>query len=375
MGRWQVRSGLILGLVLAVATGWTGRSSRTAGMPPPGALLPDCAGRLRVIVIQYVAGAAEIAGTPYREFLRQLPAEVTVRVLCPGARDWEDFRQRIGPVRCELEPVFAGHAMTCWSRDRWLCLAGKGPAAPALLVAARAEDAAAAWPAREGDQQIALDIVHAAGDRLRFRRSARLFDGGDFVADEELVVVTPRVAERNPHLSRAEIRARLEALCGRPVLLLEQAPPHHAGMFLMLAGKRTALVGDPSLARALVDAGTAMPVPPDFSAATQAAFDAVAAACTGRGCRVVRMPVVAGADGRTYLTPLNAILEERDGQRLVYMPVYRGWERLNREATRIWQAVGYVVRPVDCTSAYPCFGSLRCLVNVLAREADGASGL
>ena len=60
-----------------------------AAPPPPpipeaGPVLPDCDGALRELVIQYVSSAVDIVAPTYRDFLRQLPADVIVHV---GARD------------------------------------------------------------------------------------------------------------------------------------------------------------------------------------------------------------------------------------------------------------------------------------------------
>jgi len=82
---------------------------------------------------------------------------------------------------------------------------------------------------------------------------------------------------------------------------------------------------------------------------------------------VVRIPIVPGRDGRTYVTYLNAILDRRSGRRIVYMPVFGGAEMLNRAAEQVWAGLGYEVRPVNCGACYRHFGSLRCLVNVLRR--------
>ena len=106
----------------------------------------------------------------------------------------------------------------------------------------------------------------------------------------------------------------------------------------------------------------------DTSAETQRRFDAVARTCREAGYSVLRMPVVPAADGRTYWTYLNVVIDRRGAERIVYMPVYRGAEALNREAAGRWRAAGFRVRPVDCTATFRHGGSLRCLVNVLARK-------
>ena len=83
--------------------------------------------------------------------------------------------------------------------------------------------------------------------------------------------------------------------------------------------------------------------------------------------------MVPGADGRTYLAYLNVLIDVRGGERIVYMPVFRGAGDLNAAAARVWSGAGYTVRPVDCTDTYVHGGSLRCLVNILRREAGSSA--
>jgi len=355
---------IAIGLVLGLA----GAPALFRDAPPRhGPLLPDSDGALEEIVIQYVPEAAEIVATAYREFLGALPATVTVRVVCPDREAFDDLARRVGAVACGLEPVLTGHPMTTWARDRWLALSPrKGDGA--LLLCPAVEAGAEVWPARAGDRRIGEDLASAL-PHVRARRSGLVFDGGDFVADGETVFVSPRVARRNPGLTSVELRRRLSRMLEREIVLLGDAPNHHAGMYLMTAGHRTALVGDPSLARGIV--GDDAPNDPDWSAATQAEFDAVAETVAGAGYRVVRIPVVPGRDGRTWLTGVNVIVDGRT----VYVPVFRGAERFNRASADVWRSLGFTVRPVDCTGTYRHFGSLRCLVNVLRRSTSRGPGV
>jgi hypothetical protein len=334
-----------------------------------GPVLSDCDGAVGELVIQYVAEAADIAALPYREFLGALPADVTVHVVCPDEDAFEDLRRRVGATDCRLHAVFTGHAQTCWSRDRWLALAPNGEDGRTVLLHPREETAAAIWPQRRGDAQIAGDLA-AALTHVASVQSPIAFDGGDFVADSRTVFVTPDVAARNlggAVRSLDDLRRHLADRLRRRVVLLDEAPPHHAGMFMMLVGNRTALVGDPSLAWPLID--DACPLDDtDTSAATQRRFDAVAERCAAEGYRVIRIPVVPACDGRTYLSYVNVILDVRAGRRTVYMPVYQGADALNRAAAAVWHTLGYAVRTVDCSSTFRHYGSLRCLVNTLRRQ-------
>jgi len=372
---------VILGVVLGLAAAavvlpmFDGRGAPQGSRAGP--VLSDCDGPLRELVIHYVPASANITAEVYRDLLRHLPDGVTVHAVCPDAAAFDDLRARAGAVRCTLRPVVVGHPITTWSRDRWLALEPAGPGEPVVLLAPRGEDGADAWPERRGDERVADDLAADLGTGVTATRSELYFDGGDFVADTETVFVTPAVLRRNLQrtvATREELVERLRAVLGRRVVLFDEAPDHHAGMFMMATGDRTVLVGDPSAGLRVLDPGcdgAADALLPregaDASAETQALFDAVARQCAEAGYRVVRIPMVPGRDGRTYLTHVNAILDRRDGRRVVTMPTFRGAEALNDAAERTWRDLGWDVRRVDCTACYPHFGSLRCLVNVLSR--------
>jgi len=147
-------------------------------------------------------------------------------------------------------------------------------------------------------------------------------------------------------------------------------------MYLMPVGGRTVLVGDPKMAQDMLArteqeasaVASYLPGGPDFTEATVASFEAVAEQCRVAGYRVVRIPIVPGSDGRTYLTYVNGILDERDGRRIAYLPAYSFAGSLNRAATEVWTELGYEVRPVECDACARHFGTLHCLVNVLQRD-------
>jgi hypothetical protein len=156
--------------------------------------------------------------------------------------------------------------------------------------------------------------------------------------------------------------------------LLDAAPDHHVGMFMMSAGAQTIVVADPSLGQTVFNpegaAAAGLAGGADFSAATQRHFDAVADLVRDKGFRVVRIPVVpAREDNKVYLTYVNVMLDMRAGQRVVYMPSYAGQERMNAAAQQVWETLGYTVHPIDCTGAFMRGGTLHCLVNVLERES------
>ncbi|TNF25148.1 MAG: hypothetical protein EP329_23670 [Deltaproteobacteria bacterium] len=364
-------AGAALGLALTAAcVGLVDGASRA----PQRHLLADDAGALSELVIHYVPSAAELSPPVYRDLLRALPDDVVVWVVVPDLPAFDDLVARVGEVGPTLAPVPVGHAMTTWSRDRWLALAPEDEDAPVTILAPMGEDGDDEWPARAGDRRTGSDLADHPLARAFFERSPLYFDGGDFVADAETVFVTPRVLRRSAGRvveDRAQLLRALEVTLGKRVVLLDEAPEHHAGMFMMPVGGRRMLVGDPSLAAALVDDPEALVAAgggADFSAATQARFDAVAAQVEAAGYAVTRIPLVPGRDGRTWWTWLNGLLETRGGEGHVYMPTFDAPAPLRAAAEAVWRDAGYIVHAIDATSAYTHFGSLRCLVNVLRRK-------
>ena len=355
-------SAILLGLLAAIAVVVP---LRPRGGIPHGDILSDCDGQIRTIAINYVAGA-DFAADVYRSFLPQLPADIRVLVLCPDEAAFAELRTRVGPVAASLQPVTVNHPMTPWSRDRWVPLR-RDPGA--ILLLSRSEEGSEIWPQRKGDEQLASDLAALAASPWMVRSSGLYFDGGDFVTDNRTAFIAPGAIRRNLHRTvagEAELVQRLGTLAGRRIVLLPDAPDHHAGMFMMAAGDNTVLVADPSLARNLPH--TDLPGGPDFSTETQARYDSVAQAAHAAGYRVVRIPHIPASDGKTFLTYLNVILDQRPGRHIVYMPVFDGCDDLNSAAREVWQSIGYEVRPVNCTSSFRQFGNLRCLVNVLERS-------
>ena len=382
MLRWQTLVGVAIGLVvgitiLTLAGGGGGRRS-----PLSGPILSECDGHLQELVIHYEPLAKEIAVPVYRDFLGALETDITVRVICPSQAAFEELAATLGRVRCQLVPVVVRHPMTTWSRDRWVALTPASRSEPTTLWSPRGEAAEEIWPARAGDERIGSDLATALAPAVWARRSGLYFDGGDFLADGENVFVVSRVLQRNiQHTvrNRDELLHLLSIELKRRVILLDESPDHHAGMFMASVGQRRMLVGDPSLGKkfasseGMSDGGatpgifTNLPGGADFTPETQHLFDAVAAQCAAVGYTVVRLPVVPARDGRTYLTYANVLIDQQGSRRVVYLPFYHGAEALNAAARAVWEGLGYQVRPVDCTSVYRHFGCLHCLVNVLKR--------
>lgn len=375
--RIHVLIGVALGLAVAfgVLAIYRGGPAREAAAGP---LVSECDGAIRRVAIHCADAADNDVLPTYQDFLRQLPAAVDVRVVCTDAATFEALARRVGPVKCSLTPVVVTHPVTSWARDRWLALGPEG-GGPTTLLCPRAEDGADLWPARAGDQRVADDLAVALRPEVRACRSELFFDGGDFDTDGETAFVRPSVFLRNVQrtaATREQLVKTLESLLQKHIVVLDGAPDHHVGMYLMPAGGRTVVVGDPKSGEDVLwhspeqaaAVAAFLPGGPDFTAETAARFEAVAERCRAAGYRVVRIPTVPGKDGRTYLTYVNAILDVRDGRKTVYMPSYTFAKGLNEAAAAVWAGLGYEVRPVECDGCARDFGTLHCLVNVMRRD-------
>ena len=344
--------------------------------PITGPMVSEHGGPIRTLVMQYTSGATFVWPV-YRQFLQYQPAGVTVHMVCPGAADFSEIQQAIGEVKCTVSPIFTGHEMTAWARDRWVELEPASPGGAITLLAPKGELQQEIWPQRAGDSRVAEDLAKALGPAMRSERSSLYFDGGDLLADAQFVFATSAVLRRNLQhtvTERQELIEKLEYDLRRRVILMDDAPDHHAGMYMMAAGNGRMLVGDPSLGAALLAADspllTAMEGGPDFSPETQRHFDAVAKLAADQGYQVFRIPTVPGRDGKRYLTYVNVIMDVRDSRPIVYMPTYQDQAKLNAAAQGVWQSLGYQVFPVDCTTLWPQGGALHCLVNVLERQGQ-----
>jgi hypothetical protein len=366
--------GAAVGTIAAMLVIGSGAPFRRS-TPMTGAMLAEHGGAIRRLVMQYTAGSTFVWPT-YHQFLQYQAAGVTVYMVCPGPRDFSEIHQQLGDLKCSIVPVFTGHAMTTWARDRWVALQPAMVGGPITLLAPAGELQEEIWPARAGDSHVAEDLAKALAPSVRATRSRFYFDGGDFLADGKFVFATAAILRRNLEhtvVTSPELIGSLEHDLHRHVILMDDAPDHHAGMYMMAAGDGRMLVGDPSLGNPLLSADSlalaTMEGGPDFSADTQRRFDAVAKLAAGTGYQVFRIPTVPGRDGKQYLTYVNVIMDVRDGQPIVYMPTYQNQPRLNAAARSVWESLGYQVLPVDCTSLWEQGGTLHCLVNVLERKA------
>jgi hypothetical protein len=343
--------------------------------PPPPRLVPDSERALAEICLHYRPDFASACGETFSDLLSALPADTDVRVVVKDRADFMSFLDLLQarPVVCRVTPVVTGFEITPWAKDRFGTFESGGR--PMIAVP---PERAPCGGARENDgrvpERLCSSLRHVGLFTLPFQ-----FEGGDLLSDPEYLYVSPALPGRNAPLTperRARVFDQLRDL-GRTVVWVgdegHPAPDHHIGMYLTALGDRTLAVGDPEWGCDQVSsggAGSGGGVLAQWGMETNRAafvpFRNVQQSVRDQGFTLVRLPMLLTATPRVYVTYNNALVETRDGERRVYMPVY-GIPVLDRLAESQFNAAGFRVIPIRVGRVFGYTGSLRCLVGVIAR--------
>jgi hypothetical protein len=366
------------GLIVAAAIGWLGNAVHHR---PPHAdtrlVAEDASAPIRELAIHYAPAADGVALGVWTQLAAVLPPAVQVDVEVTERRDFDRLlavlRASGAPHLARYRPIVVGQPITTWSRDRFAALVdehGHG----AILAPPHVD---APFVQRAGDAQSPFALSQAIyGTSPRI--ADLVFEGGDLAATPSIVFADVNLGARNLGRGAAD-RASIEHELGRwfaqrIVWLGEQVgdvPRHHIMMYMVPLDDHVIAVGDVRAGLQLLagDPGRAA-IGLDPDEAEQAdRFDRAAAELAGLGFAVVRVPALVLAGGGAFVTYTNAVFDRAGAQRIVYLPTY-ALPSLDAAATRFYERLGYVVKPIDVSPIFRLDGSLGCLVNVLAR-GDG----
>jgi hypothetical protein len=367
---------LTLMLVTAVVLFGRAETPEIPGRPAHQQIVADTGGAFGHLVLHFDPRAEAAVAPTYRDLLRALEPTVRFSVVVGQRSHFDRFarlltRWRI-PNPARFQPVVVGRDITTWSRDRYILLTEGRK----RLLLVQPEPHRAIRP-RANDWYAPFAIARALGRDVEVRIAPVTFDGGDLTATSRHAFATGLLLGRtaaNPYGAPERLSAWLRQMTGREPVILgrgpEDVPPHHVGMFLTPLDDpaHTVLVGDPLAGLKLLPPDAALPLPVDRRPATLRRFAFVADALTRAGFRVVRVPLVPLSDGVTYVTYNNAILERRtDGRLHAYVPQF-GLAALDAAGRAAYARQGVVVHPIDVRRIYRHNGTVRCLVNVLARH-------
>jgi uncharacterized protein YebE (UPF0316 family) len=360
-----------------------GIAARFAVSDGPG-VPADCDGRLHEILLQYVPDLAAELEPTYDDLFSALPTDVRVQVVCPNDRTASAFDARWGMAERvkgrSVEVINVDRPITAWARDRRIT----------RVVGAVELPAAAIVPRRsaEYDEEYRNDLFvsYLFEQRGLWPLGEDTFvhlEGGNVVANGRHVFVGANVIEENEALGSdaSTVERELLRILGRAYVLVgdpdQQTPWCHIDMYLTPVDDQTVLVASTGVANMLLASETGVlddivttgndADSPDYASGQSWQFDAVAGQLSEYGYHVIRLPAVADPNEDWMVTYNNVLMEQRDGQRIVYMPVY-DLPVLDRVAEAVYRGLGFDVRTIDVSKIFRHGGAVRCLVNVLSRE-------
>ena len=352
----------------------------------PGEVGPraDAAGAIRTWIWHFDPRIAEQCVDTWTDLLDALPADVRILVALPSAREIDYASTLLGTdgrLDPRIELLDAGGSISLWARDPY-------------LVFARADELCIAVPrgdpvlhGREGDRTVAAHLADIEPG-LSLVETPLALEGGNVLLLRDAVLIGGDAIDRNARLlgwPPERVRAELTTLFGRRVVPVGAdlaAPPHpHLDMYLAAADESTLLLADPSLCSGyfekLADLGLesgSLGEGATFTASAQLegseAYTLLAEELAAEGFTVERIPILRSVEG-DLVTWTNAVMEERNDRRLVYLPAY-GIPLLDRAAQAAWRKLGYEPSPIRARKVIREGGAVRCVTNALHRVDDDA---
>ncbi|MCB9851564.1 MAG: agmatine deiminase family protein [Phycisphaerales bacterium] len=353
-----------------------GPASDPPEAPEAGQILSDTSGRIAEVLLHFDDEIEAELAPVYRDLFAGLGDDVRIRVLCETGDSARRFAERWQDVATRgnrnMDVVNVGMPLSIWARDR--CISrSRGDA-----VQRSASFVPSANPYYEYEKHNDLRT-----QRMLYRgllgpsvlRSWLQLEGGNVIANGKQVFIGANVAEENDcELPDPQLRRELAKICGRNYHLvgerIDYLPWDHVDMYMTPIGEDTILVasataGNSFVTQACDPDGTEF----ELSKDVQAALDHVADEMRTLGYRVLRLPAVFGATGDWIMTYNNVVMDERNGHRVVLMPIYNVPD-MDQAAAQAYAKLGFEVKTIDVSGVYEYGGAVRCIVNVVDRKRD-----
>lgn len=359
------------------------RADSDAALADGGAVIPDCGGRIRELLLYYDPLMDGELAPLYDDLFSALGDDLLIRVVCPDMRAAERFAERWGPAalaaRREVECVAVGMPVTIWARDR--CIARQSRTLlrrASSFIPADERD----YPDEKRNDRMVQALLSLAGLLPGMYSSSLQLEGGNVVANRRHVFVGANVVDENPKLqANGMLPAELQRVFGRPYLLVGDdsglTPWCHVDMYLTPIDDRTVLVASPQwgqkLLRQAAEGGDEVAERLlrviEYEVDEEPLFDAVAEQLETRGYRVLRIPAAVNRVADWMITYNNVLLERRGGERVAYLPRYHV-PVLDEAGAGVYRELGYRVYPIDVSGIYDLGGALRCVANVTERAPE-----
>jgi len=350
----------------------------------PAGVIPDTGGPIAEIVLHFTLEKASELEPAYYDLFNALPADVSLQIICPSSADAEGFLLRWGPEASaggrQVQVVNVNCPITIWARDRRIA---RQSAYSGKVVSTFAPAGVPDYGEDKCGELLVTRLLASEGLIPGIVGSDLHIEGGNVVSNHRHAFIGANVFEENAATIPDPLclHHELIGLTGRQYVVLsdefDRVPWCHVDMYVTPVDESAVLVASPALARRILlsdvlsaDADVCFGFEEEIlraSSTAESTLAAIAAQLADGGYRVIRLPAVIDPKEEWMVTYNNVLMERRNGQRVVYMPVYR-IPTLDQAAAATYESLGFVVHIIDVSTIYEGGGAVRCLANVTARR-------
>jgi hypothetical protein len=355
-------------------TDWLPANSEPSPLPAGTALVRDDGGEIKAVFICFDSAWATNVSLLFTELFKKLPADVQIQVGCTDTASIEHFEREWGLAERsrgrEVILLNASRPLTMWARDRQLALQGpQGKTRVSLLPRPLDVDKVKFRERAIPKLRLARGLVDRVG-QIPFR-----LEGGNVVANGRHVFIGNNVLEQNEEElpDDTALCQELQSLFGRELLLVRdyagKVPHEHLDMYFTALDSHNVLLADLAEGSALLEGqdGRKPLASVNVNPAKQRQLQEIAELLRKQGYTVHRIPAVFHAQGEWMVTYNNSLMERRNGEKIVYMPLYH-LPLLDKAASAVYQRLGFRVEPIDVSELFRGCGTIRCVVNVTLRK-------
>lgn len=344
--------------------------ARDIAMPE---LVSDADLALADISIHYRSDFHDECLETLRDLMAGLPQEVTVWVVVESLEEFNFLKNRMegSASSARLRAVVTGMPITPWSKDRFGTMTAEGN--PVLAI----PKARTLAEGPRGNDETVAALICRESDDATLKVLPFMFEGGDLLSDQDNIYVPANMVARNEPLTDAgkgALLAAIERTFGKTVVHIgdeaRDMPDHHIGMYLTPLGNGRLAVADPDMGLQMcreLNIAEVGGVAVETDPTCYQPFRNVIQLLQDRNIEIVRVPMILTTLPRVYATYNNAIVEERNGVRRIFMPTY-GVPGIDQRAAQIFAEQNIEVIPVRVSKLFKHTGSLRCLVGVIRRR-------
>ncbi|MHC5112185.1 MAG: agmatine deiminase family protein [Planctomycetota bacterium] len=345
-------------------------------------VLSDSSGQISEIMLQYDPEMGSELYPLYRDLFGHIPFDWRVTILCPTQTDACRFEavwgEDLATSGCSYRTIVTELPISIWARDRLIARHDNDNGGRAINMVPSANGLYDVRKRNELDIHLGLAVEKEMAPASRV---AVHLEGGNLVASDHHAFVGSNVLRDNGDLAESDLRAALQDMTGKKVVLVGDhygdVPTEHLDMYVTPLGPKLVAVGSVQMT------GQVFQRRPESDAIGQGEdgweshdwedferfedmLDEVAEQIALLGYEIVRLPILIDPAQDWIITYNNVVQDVRENGRHIYVPKYNIPD-LDAVAQGIFRARGFTVHPIDVSRIFHNGGAVRCVVNVISR--------